>query len=157
VIADSGEQRSALWLLRERIPEAERRDGGSVKHDVSVRIANIPQFIDRAEPALRAIAPHRLSVYGHIGDGNLHFNLLPPAGQSIEQFRSSSANALSTVVHELAADLGGSFSAEHGVGILKVPELERYKSREALALMRSIKNALDPQGIMNPGKMLARR
>jgi FAD/FMN-containing dehydrogenase len=154
-IAASIAQRSALWLLRERIPEAERREGGSVKHDVSVRIGRIPTFVARAEPALRAIAAHRLSIYGHIGDGNLHFNLLPPPGQSIETFRAASAGALSTCVHDLAAELGGSFSAEHGVGILKAPELERYRSATALSLMRTVKHALDPRGIMNPGKMLA--
>jgi len=154
-IATSGAQRSALWLLRERVPEAERRDGGSLKHDVSVRIDRISEFIARAEPALRAVAPHRLSIYGHVGDGNLHFNILPPIGQSIEDFRAGPGDALSACVHDLAAALGGSFSAEHGVGILKVGELERYRSPVALALMQRLKTALDPKGIMNPGKMLA--
>jgi D-lactate dehydrogenase (cytochrome) len=153
-IAESGAQRAALWRLRERVPEAERKNGGSVKHDVSVRIAQIAEFIARAEPALAGIAPHRLSIYGHIGDGNLHFNLLPPEGQTLAAFRDGPAEALSACVHDLAANLGGSFSAEHGVGLLKVPELERYKSKEALALMRTLKNALDPNAIMNPGKML---
>ncbi len=154
-IADSLAQRSALWLLRERVPEAEKRDGGSVKHDVSVRIGRIAEFVARAEPALAAIAPHRLSIYGHIGDGNLHFNALPPAGQSIDEFRAGPAEALSTCVHDLAASLGGSFSAEHGVGILKVHELQRYQPPVAVELMRALKHALDPHGIMNPGKMLA--
>jgi len=154
-IADSGAQRSALWLLRERVPEAERRDGGSLKHDVSVRIDRIATFIERAEPALRAIAAHRLSIYGHIGDGNLHFNVLPPVGLGIEAFRSGPAAELSACVHDLAAALGGSFSAEHGVGVLKAHELTRYKSPAALQLMRTLKQALDPRGIMNPGKMLA--
>ena len=84
-LAESEAQRAALWRLRERVPEAERRNGGSVKHDVAVRISSIPQFVELAEPALSAIAPHRLSIYGHIGDGNLHFNLLPPDGQSIDR------------------------------------------------------------------------
>ena len=154
-IADSLAQRSALWLLRERVPEAEKRDGGSVKHDVSVRIGRIAEFLALAEPALAAIAPHRLSVYGHIGDGNLHFNVLPPAEQGIDEFRVGPAEALSTCVHDLAAQLGGSFSAEHGVGILKVRELERYQSPTAVALMRAMKHAVDPHGIMNPGKMLS--
>jgi FAD/FMN-containing dehydrogenase len=153
-IAASLAQRSAFWLLRERVPEAERRDGGSVKHDVAVRIGRIPEFLARAEPKLAAVAPHRLSIYGHIGDGNLHFNVLPPPGQSVDAFRESVGAALSSCVHDLAADLGGSFSAEHGVGILKVQELARYKSPAALALMRSLKAALDPRGIMNPGKVL---
>jgi FAD/FMN-containing dehydrogenase len=153
-IAESEAQRRGLWLLRERVPEAERRDGGSVKHDVSVRIGRIPEFIARAEPALMQIAPHRLSIYGHIGDGNLHFNLLPPAGQSIAEFRAVAAEPLSTCVHDLAASMDGSFSAEHGVGILKAHELARYKSPAALELMRTLKRALDPHGIMNPGKVL---
>jgi len=156
-IAQSGAQRAALWRLRERVPEAERNDGGCVKHDVSVRIAQIPEFIARAQGALAAIAPHRLSIYGHIGDGNLHFNLLPPEGQTLAAFRDGQAERLSACVHELAAALGGSFSAEHGVGLLKVGELERYKSTEALALMRTLKDALDPRGIMNPGKVLRAR
>ncbi len=153
-IAESGAQRAALWRLRERVPEAERTNGGSVKHDVAVRITQIPDFVARAEPALAAIAPHRLSIYGHIGDGNLHFNLLPPEGQPLAAFRAGPAERLSACVHELAASLGGSFSAEHGVGLLKVSELERYTSREALTLMRALKTALDPTGIMNPGKVL---
>jgi FAD/FMN-containing dehydrogenase len=153
-IAESEAQRRSLWLLRERVPEAERRDGGSVKHDVSVRIGRIPDFIARAEPELTRIAAHRLSIYGHIGDGNLHFNVLPPPGQSIEAFRAGHADALSNCVHDLAAALHGSFSAEHGVGILKVGELARYESPAALALMRALKAVLDPRGIMNPGKVL---
>jgi D-lactate dehydrogenase (cytochrome) len=154
-IAESEAQRRALWLLRERVPEAERRAGGSVKHDVSVRIGRIPEFLARAEPALARIAPHRLSIYGLIGDGNLHFNVLPPAGQSIDAFRAGPAEALSTCVHDAAAALDGSFSAEHGVGILKAHELERYESPAALALMRTLKQALDPRRIMNPGKLLS--
>lgn len=155
VLAESGPQRDALWLLRERVPEAERRDGGSVKHDISVRISRVPEFLERAEPALANIADHRLSIYGHIGDGNLHYNLLPPPGRSIETFRAGDSEALSRCVHDIAASLGGSFSAEHGVGILKAHELERYKSPEALSVMRAVKGALDPKGIMNPGKMLS--
>jgi FAD/FMN-containing dehydrogenase len=153
-LAQSETQRRALWLLRERVPEAERRDGGSVKHDVSVRIGRIAELIARAEPALQRIAPHRLSIYGHIGDGNLHFNVLPPVGQSIADFRAASAEPVSACVHDVAASLDGSFSAEHGVGILKTRELARYKSPAALTLMRTLKQALDPHGIMNPGKLL---
>jgi D-lactate dehydrogenase (cytochrome) len=153
-IAESEAQRRALWLLRERVPEAERRAGGSVKHDVSVRIGAIPEFIARAELTLAQLGPQRLSIYGHIGDGNLHFNVLPPEGQSIDEFREKRADDVSGRVHELAARLRGSFSAEHGVGILKRAELARYESPPALALMRALKGAIDPQGIMNPGKVL---
>jgi FAD/FMN-containing dehydrogenase len=143
-----------LWLLRERVPEAERRAGGSVKHDVAVRIALIPEFVARAELELAKLPPHRLSIYGHIGDGNVHFNVLPQEGQSIEAFRAAHADAFSACVHDVAAAMSGSFSAEHGVGILKVRELARYESPPALELMRTLKAALDPHGIMNPGKVL---
>jgi D-lactate dehydrogenase (cytochrome) len=155
-LAESGAQRADFWLLRERVPEAERRDGGALKHDVSVRSARLAELLARAEPALRAIAPHRVSAFGHIGDGNLHLNLLPPAGQSLDVFRASVGARLTACVHEVAAELGGSFSAEHGVGVLKVQELERYESPAALALMRTLKRAVDPDGIMNPGKVLRR-
>jgi FAD/FMN-containing dehydrogenase len=153
-IADSETQRRALWLLRERVPEAERRDGGSVKHDVSVRIDRIAEFLARAEPELAAIGAHRLSIYGHIGDGNLHFNLLPPHGTSVAAFTRGAAEALTRRVHDIAASMNGSFSAEHGVGILKTAELARYEAPVALALMRALKQTLDPHGIMNPGKLL---
>jgi FAD/FMN-containing dehydrogenase len=153
-VAMSEAQRRALWLLRERVPEAERRAGGSVKHDVSVRIALIPEFVARAVPELAKLEPHRLSIYGHIGDGNLHFNILPAEGQRIDAFRAAHGDVFSACVHDLAAALGGSFSAEHGVGILKVHELARYESAPALELMRTLKAALDPHGIMNPGKVL---
>jgi FAD/FMN-containing dehydrogenase len=153
-LADSEARRRSLWLLRERVPEAERREGGSVKHDVSVRIARIPELVARAEPELARVAAHRLSIYGHIGDGNLHVNVLPPPGQGIDAFRAAHGAAVSTCVHDLAAAMGGSFSAEHGVGVLKVQELARYEQPAALSLMRTLKGALDPHGIMNPGKLL---
>jgi FAD/FMN-containing dehydrogenase len=154
VVSESEAQRRSLWQLRERVPEAERRAGGSVKHDVSVRISRLPDFIARAEAELGKIAPHRLSIYGHIGDGNVHLNVLPPAGESIEAFRAAFGETFSERVHDLAAGFGGSFSAEHGVGLLKKRQLERYESPAALELMRAVKAALDPHGIMNPGKLL---
>jgi len=154
VLAESGPQRTALWGLRESIPEAERRDGGSVKHDVSVRVSRIPGFLEEAERVLGAIAPHRVSVFGHVGDGNLHYNLLPPTGTTLEAFREGPAGRLSDAIHELAVRLGGSFSAEHGIGILKLDDLERYESPAAVGLMRTLKRALDPNGIMNPGKVV---
>jgi len=153
-LAESGAQRADFWRLRERVPEGERREGGALKHDVSVRIARLPDLLARVEPALRAIAPHRVSVFGHIGDGNLHLNVLPPAGQSLDSFRAGAGERLTVRVHDAVAELGGSFSAEHGVGVLKVGELERYEPPVALALMRTLKRALDPDGLMNPGKVL---
>ena len=151
VIADSGRQRDALWLLRETIPEAERHSGSSLKHDISVQTSEIPAFIASAEPILDAISPHRRSIFGHIGDGNLHFNLLPAAAAEDPAFP---AEALSSAVYDLVDERGGSFSAEHGIGVLKRAELERFKSPAALDAMRAIKAALDPKGIMNPGKVL---
>ncbi|MEJ2602699.1 MAG: FAD-binding oxidoreductase [Gammaproteobacteria bacterium] len=154
VIAESGQQRKQLWRLRESIPESEKHEGGSVKHDVSVTIDRVPEYLAEAPGRLRAIADCRYSIYGHIGDGNLHYNLLAPAGEDAEVFKREHGAALSKCVHDLAAELGGSFSAEHGVGKLKKGELAGYKDPEALAAMRAIKAALDPQGLMNPGKVL---
>ncbi|HET7134042.1 MAG TPA: FAD-binding oxidoreductase [Gammaproteobacteria bacterium] len=156
VVAESGAQRDALWLLRERVPEAERHAGGSLKHDVAVRIARIPELVTVAERELAAIARCRLSVFGHVGDGNLHFNLLPPAGQSLADLGAANTAALTACIYDVTARLGGTFSAEHGVGLTKTGELARYESAEALALMHALKRALDPHGIMNPGKVLAR-
>jgi D-lactate dehydrogenase (cytochrome) len=154
VVAESGAQRDALWLLRERVPEAERRAGGSVKHDVAVRIAKIPELVALAERELAAIAPCRPSLFGHVGDGNLHFNLLPPAGQTLAELGPGKIAALTACVHEVAVRLGGTFSAEHGVGFTKTGDLARFEPPEALALMRALKQAIDPRGIMNPGKVL---
>ncbi len=154
VIAESSQQRGALWALREMIPESEKHQGGSVKHDVSVTIDRIPEYLAKAAERLAAITPCRVSIYGHIGDGNLHYNLLAPAGDDPEAFKRAHARELSECLHDLAAELGGSFSAEHGVGKLKKGELARYKDPVSLATMRAIKAALDPKGLMNPGKVL---
>jgi D-lactate dehydrogenase (cytochrome) len=154
VSAESGAQRSAFWALRESIPEAERCDGGSVKHDISVRVSQIPKFLKEAERILSAIAPHRLSVFGHVGDGNLHYNLLPPIGSTLESFKEGSAGRLSDAIHELAVSLGGSFSAEHGIGVLKRDDLKKYQSPVSVDLMQTLKHALDPKDIMNPGKVV---
>lgn len=154
VLADSGRQRDDLWRLRECIPEAERHSGGSVKHDISVRVSAVPQFIDEAQHCLEALGPCRLSVFGHLGDGNLHFNLRPPPGTALAEFASGPAGGMTAALHDLAVRMGGSFSAEHGIGVLKRDELERYASPVALSTMRALKTALDPKGIMNPGKVL---
>lgn len=154
VIAESGQQRDRLWRLRESIPEAEKYEGGAVKHDVSVTIDRIPEYLDRAPPAIARIADCRLSVFGHIGDGNLHYNLLAPSGADAGDFKRQHGDALSKAVHDLAVQMGGSFSAEHGVGKLKKSALVDYKDPAALAAMRAIKRALDPKGTMNPGKVL---
>jgi D-lactate dehydrogenase (cytochrome) len=154
-MASSEAQRKALWRLRETIPEAERREGGSIKHDISLAISRIPEFMARAPAAVTAVVPDgRISAYGHIGDGNVHFNVLPPAGSMDEEFRHRHGAAVTRVVHQLVADMNGSFSAEHGIGLLKRDDLATYKDPAALRVMRALKSALDPRGLMNPGKML---
>ena len=153
-VARSERERAEFWRLRETIPEAQRLDGASLKHDVSVPVASIPEFIDRAS---RWIADHvpeaRLVAYGHAGDGNLHFNLNQAPGADHAAFLARES-AVKRAIHDLVRDFGGSISAEHGIGRLKVEELERYASPVELDLMRAIKRALDPNGILNPGKVL---
>jgi D-lactate dehydrogenase (cytochrome) len=154
VLATSLAQREAFWKLRESIPEAQKREGASLKHDISVETQRLPAFIEEGASLLGQIAPGaRLVAYGHIGDGNLHFNLGFPAGTDGESVRQR-AGEVRRAVHELVASYRGSFSAEHGIGRYKVPELERYEDPVALAVMRRIKHLLDPACIMNPGKVL---
>ncbi|MBB6093561.1 FAD/FMN-containing dehydrogenase [Povalibacter uvarum] len=154
VIAESEAQREKFWRLRETIPEAQRREGASIKHDVSVTSSELPRFIIEASAAIQQISPEaRIIAYGHLGDGNLHFNASQPAQGDASQFESL-APRINRAVHDLIARYGGSFSAEHGIGQLKRSELQRYKNPVALSVMRTIKQALDPKGIMNPGKVL---
>jgi FAD/FMN-containing dehydrogenase len=155
-IAQSERQRLSLWRLRENIPEAQRRDGASLKHDLSLPITVLAQFVERAGAWLNANVPEgRLIAYGHLGDGNLHFNLNQAPGADRARFLAREA-AVKRAVHDLVRDFGGSFSAEHGIGQLKVEELARYAPPVELDLMRAIKRALDPRGILNPGKVLGR-
>lgn len=154
VVAQNDRERDALWKMRESIPEAQRIDGASLKHDISLPVSALPGFVDRAAAWLSANVPDgRLVAYGHVGDGNLHFNLNEAPGASREDFLARGAK-IRRVVHDLVRDFGGSFSAEHGIGRLKVDELERYASPVELDLMRAVKRAFDPKGIMNPGKVL---
>lgn len=152
VLAESNAQRDALWKLRETIPEAERREGQCVKHDISIPIALIPAFLESARQRLELVAEHRLSVFGHLGDGNLHYNLMPMPG---DEFDAQLETRLTITLYDYLAEIGGSFSAEHGIGIFRRDDLSRYKSPVALDLMRRIKESLDPRGIMNPGKIIA--
>jgi D-lactate dehydrogenase (cytochrome) len=125
-----------------------------VRHDVSVPVSRIAEFIGRASAALRTRYPGaRIVAFGHVGDGNIHFNITAPAGADPEPFIARQ-HEIYELVHGLVMSLGGSFSAEHGIGLVKVHELARYKSTVELGLMRRIKNALDPEGILNPGKVL---
>jgi FAD/FMN-containing dehydrogenase len=154
VVAQSERERESLWKLRETIPEAQRIDGASLKHDISLPITSLSKFVATAGEWLRVNVPEgQLVAYGHVGDGNLHFNLNQAAGSSRETFLSREASIKRTI-HDMVRDFGGSFSAEHGIGRLKVGELERYASPVELDLMRSVKHAFDPNGILNPGKVL---
>jgi len=155
VIAASEAQARALWRLRELVPEAERRAGGSIKHDVSVPIARLPALCDEALAAIGQALPRaRVSLYGHVGDGNVHLNVLAPAAAPDPDFRRREGPRVSAMVHAVAHALGGSFSAEHGVGVLKRGDLARFSAPPALALMHALKQTLDPRGILNPGKVL---
>ncbi len=154
VIAESIAQRQALWKLRESVPEAQRHEGASIKHDVSVPVASLPAFLERASAAVLAIVPAgRLVAYGHVGDGNLHFNLSQPVGADPREFLAQT-HALERTVYSIVREFRGSISAEHGIGQLKRAELAHHRSATDLAVMRAIKQALDPHGIMNPGKVL---
>ena len=145
----------ALWFLRENIPRAEKLLGGSIKHDVSIPISQMSELISELRGAIANIdGDARLSIYGHVGDGNVHFNVLPPQGVAYLDYKKDKANAISTRVHDIAAEQFGSFSAEHGVGKLKTDELEKYTTAEGLRLMQTLKRALDPENIMNPGKVI---
>jgi FAD/FMN-containing dehydrogenase len=158
-VAQSGSQRDAFWFLREHVPEAQTRAGASIKHDVSLPVSRLAEFVLRSTELLGRLAPGaRIIGYGHVGDGNLHYNLSPPPGVAKGSVEETAFLALkdrvTRAVHDLVAELGGSFSAEHGVGRLKVGELERYEDPVALALMRTLKSAIDPAGTLNPGKVL---
>jgi FAD/FMN-containing dehydrogenase len=154
VVAASEMQAAALWALRENISEAQRIEGISIKHDVSVPVSAIPEFLERAGRALSQRWPDvRVVAFGHIGDGNLHYNLSKPAGADNPAFIACTPE-VNRIVHDLVSDLGGSISAEHGLGQLKRNEIARYKSPVEIDLMRSVKHALDPMGLMNPGKVL---
>ena len=157
VLAQGERERKEFWRLRENIPEAQRRDGPSLKHDVSLPIDRLAAFTAQAAAWVDAHVPEaRLVCYGHVGDGNLHFNLNQAPGQPEGALAAREA-AVKRAIHDLVREHGGSFSAEHGIGRLKVEELQRYASPVELALMRAIKQTLDPRGIMNPGKVLPRQ
>jgi FAD/FMN-containing dehydrogenase len=153
LIAQSDTQREAFWAVREQIPEANRRIGSISSHDISLPLSEIPGFIARGGPALAKIGAFRINCFGHLGDGNLHYNVFPVKGQHRDA-QKHLREAIKTCVHDLVHTLGGSVSAEHGIGRLKTGDLERYGDAVKLSAMRSIKAALDPQGIMNPGVML---
>jgi len=156
VVAESMAQARALWHIRESIPLAQAQEGLNIKHDISIAVSRIPEFVAQADAALEQAFPGvRLVNYGHLGDGNLHYNVQAPVGQDGETFLREQENAVNAVVYALVDAYQGSISAEHGIGSLKREKLEKHKSPVALGLMRSIKSALDPHNLFNPGRMLA--
>ena len=154
VIAQSAAQSRSLWMLRELIPEAQRREGKNIKHDISVPISSIARFVDETDALLAQRLPGvRMVTFGHLGDGNLHYNVSAPAGMDEDRFFAHQS-AIYECVHDQVTRLSGSISAEHGIGQLKRDENARYKSGVEMNLMRAIKRTLDPLNIMNPGKVL---
>jgi FAD/FMN-containing dehydrogenase len=153
-LAASGEQRAAFWNLRESISDVQKFEGGSIKHDVSVPIGAVPDFLREADEAVARRTPGaRVVAFGHMGDGNIHFNVSQPIGADKAEFLAD-WEGMNEVVHDIVARHQGSFSAEHGVGRLKRDLLARKKDPAALDVMRRLKAALDPGGLLNPGKML---
>ncbi len=153
-LAASEAQTAALWALRENVSEAQKIEGVSVKHDIAVPVSRIAEFIARTDTALLKAFPQvRIVCFGHIGDGNLHYNQSKSDVQSNSEFIGQT-EAVNRIVHDLVHDLGGSISAEHGLGQLKREEVLRYKSETEMGMMRAVKQALDPRGLMNPGKLL---
>ncbi|MBS0574374.1 MAG: FAD-binding oxidoreductase [Proteobacteria bacterium] len=153
VVARGERQAQDFWHLREAIPEANRRIGAISSHDIALPLTEIPDFLARAPGDVAAFGPLRINAFGHLGDGNLHFNVFPPKGERRDAYLDR-AGAIKDRVHALVVARGGSFSAEHGVGRLKVSDLERFGDPARLAAMRAVKAALDPLGIMNPGAVL---
>ncbi|WP_149538418.1 FAD-binding oxidoreductase [Siccirubricoccus phaeus] len=153
-IAESEAQRAALWRIREEHPEAQKREGASVKNDVSVPVSRTPELIQHSSAALKALIPGSRPVpFGHLGDGNIHMNLQQPPGMAAAEFLARSHDIMDTV-NEIVRELGGSFSAEHGIGRLKTDMMESWRGGAELDVMRRVKAAIDPLGLMNPGKVL---
>jgi len=154
-VAESLAQSATMWQLREAIPLAQSEEGLNVKHDIALPVSAIPAFCERTDAALRAAVPGvRLVNFGHLGDGNLHYNVQCPAGDEARQFLATHEPTINRIVYDAVQAEGGSFSAEHGIGALKRDELAERKSPVALGLMRAIKRALDPQGRLNPGRVV---
>jgi FAD/FMN-containing dehydrogenase len=153
-IAASGQQAAELWRLREMMSEVQRLEGGSIKHDISVPVSKVPKFLDAATNKVRHMIPGCRPVpFGHIGDGNIHFNISQPVGADREAFLAHWGD-VAHEVHGIVRAMGGSISAEHGIGTLKRDEMAATKQPVEIGIMRGIKQMLDPNGIMNPGKVL---
>ena len=155
VVAENLSQANQLWHLRESIPMAQAAEGLNIKHDIAIPVSSIPDFVHATDALLqKAIPGVRLVNFGHLGDGNLHYNVQAPAGMDAAAFLMAHEEQVNTLVFDSVAQFKGSISAEHGVGSLKVDKLEKYKSPVALGLMRAVKLALDPQNLMNPGRVI---
>lgn len=155
VLAASEAQAAALWALREQLSEVQGREGGSIKHDVAVPVSQVAAFIERATRACEAAMPSvRVCAFGHFGDGNIHFNLTQPTGMDRAAYLRE-WERFNRIVHDIVHGMHGSIAAEHGIGLIKREELARYKDPVALDLMRTLKRALDPANILNPGKVVA--
>ncbi len=154
-IAQNGSQSDAFWKLRESISAAERANGPAVQHDISVRVDDMPAFLDQATAAINAAFPGvSASGYGHLGDGNIHFHVRAPQGVDAAAWRKSQGKPITAMVYDLVTAMGGSISAEHGIGQMKLDEFARLSSPARLLALRSVKAGLDPQGLMNPGKLV---
>jgi FAD/FMN-containing dehydrogenase len=155
VVAENLTQAKALWHIRECIPLAQAEEGLNIKHDISIPVSRIPEFVETTDPLLRGAIPGvRLVNFGHLGDGNLHYNVQCPAGADGKAFLQAQEPGVNKLVFDSVLAHGGSISAEHGIGSLKRDELPHYKSAVALDMMRAVKKALDPLGILNPGRVL---
>jgi len=153
-LAESLSQRQGFWKLRDEMSSAQKPEGGSIKHDISVPVATVPEFIAEADAAVVKLMPGARPVpFGHLGDGNIHYNVSQPVGADTADFLAR-WHEVNAVVFEIVLKMGGSISAEHGIGVLKRDELPDVKDATAIALMRQLKAMFDPQGIMNPGKVL---
>ena len=154
VIAKNTTEAQRLWRLRHSIAEAERQEGKALKHDISVPIGKMQEFLVRGDALLAKLLPEgKLLAFGHVGDGNLHYNISLPTGLGAEQWREV-GEPVTAALYELVDELGGSFSAEHGVGLLKKPYLAKYRGGAEISLMRALKKTLDPNNILNPGKVI---
>jgi FAD/FMN-containing dehydrogenase len=153
LIAQNATQAAEFWEVREQIPEANRLIGSVSSHDISLPLSNLPDYIEQASAMVADMGPFRINCFGHLGDGNLHYNVFPPKGAPVADWRQHS-KAVKTMLHDLVHQMEGSVSAEHGIGRLKTDDLERYGDPVKLEMMRAIKRALDPRGIMNPGAVL---
>ena len=155
VVAENLTQANQLWHIRESIPLAQAEEGLNIKHDISIAVSRIPEFVAATDALLEAAIPGvRLVNFGHLGDGNLHYNVQAPAEGDSKAFLRDREGDVNTIVYDSVARFDGSISAEHGVGSLKLDKLEHHKSPVALGMMRAIKQALDPQGVMNPGRVV---